>query len=78
MAYAQKEILAPQGPHEYKNSHWLLAMTGHCQNNRDSDQGMKNSGSPPQALRSYPQQLTSQAGPASPSRRWRLGDPNET
>ena len=53
MAYAQKEILAPQGPHGCKNfPPRLLAMPGQSQNNRDSDLGMKNSGSPPQALRS--------------------------
>ena len=61
MAYAGKEILVPQGPPECNYFHGVLAMPGQGQNNRDSERGMKNSGSPPQALRSYPQHLTSQA-----------------
>ena len=61
MAYARKEILTPQGPIGCKNFHGLLAMLRQSQNKKDSDRGMKNSGSPPQALGSYPQQLTSQA-----------------
>ena len=61
MAYARKEILAPQGPPGCKNFHGFLAMPGQSQNNRDSDRDMKNSGSQPQAMRSYPQHLTSRA-----------------
>ena len=57
-------------------------MPGQSQNYRGSDRGMKNSGTLPQALRSYPQHLTSQGhrksgpgcsgGPVSLSRRWHL------
>ena len=36
-------------------------MPGQSPNNSGSDRSMKNSGSSPQALRSYPQHLTSQA-----------------
>ena len=60
MAYARKGTLDPKGLLGAKLLMGNLAMLGQSQNNRDSDWGMKNLGSPPRALRSYPQQLTSQ------------------
>ena len=48
IAYARKEIKAPQGPPGCKNSQGLLAMPEKSQNNRESDRDMKNSGHHPE------------------------------
>ena len=60
MAYAQKEIKAPKGPPGCKNSQGLLAMQEQSQNSRLRP-GHEKLGSPPRALRSYPEHLTFQA-----------------